>query len=339
MDRRDFLQNALACLALPTDAHPASPAKSPRRVNTVLGPTDPARLGRVLMHEHVLVDFVGAEQITPGRYDPAEVFQTALPHLQKLRSVGCNTLVECTPAYLGRDPALLRRLAKAAGLRIVTNTGLYGAANDRYIPRFAFRETAQNLAARWIAEFRSGIPPSGIRPGIIKIGVDAGALSAIDAKLVTAAALAHRETGLGIASHTGDGKAAMAQLELLKQHDVSPSAFIWVHAQNEKDKDFHRQAAEMGAWVEFDGVSSQTLAGHTDLVLAMRHQGLLGRVLVSQDAGWYHVGESGGGEFRGYDTLFTEFLPRLAAAGLNDTELLALLSQNPQQALSQPDWG
>ncbi len=111
MDRRDFLQTTLACLALPSDACLASPAKSPRRVNTVLGPTDPVRLGRVLMHEHVLVDFVGADQITPGRYDPEEVFQTALPHLQKLRSVGCNTLAECTPAYLGRDPALLRRLA------------------------------------------------------------------------------------------------------------------------------------------------------------------------------------------------------------------------------------
>jgi phosphotriesterase-related protein len=339
MDRRDFLQTTLAGLALPRDAQVASPVETPRRVNTVLGPVDPGRLGEVLMHEHVLVDFIGAEQITPGRYDPEEVFQTALPHLRKLKSVGCNTLVECTPAYLGRDPALLRRLAKAAGLRIVTNTGLYGAANDRYVPRFALRETAHNLAARWIAEFRSGIPPTDIRPGIIKIGVDPGALSAIDAKLVTAAALTHRETGLAIASHTGDGKAAMAQLELLKQHGVSPSAFIWVHAHNEKDRDFHRRAAEMGAWVEFDGVSAETLASHEDMVLAMRHYGLLDRVLVSQDAGWYHVGEPGGGEFRGYDTLFTKFLPRLTAAGLSETGLLALLSQNPQRALSQSNRG
>lgn len=339
MDRRDFLRTTLACLALPRDAHLASPVKFPRRVNTVLGPIDPRRLGRVLMHEHVLVDFVGAEQVTPGRYDPAEVFQTALPHFEKLRSVGCDTLVECTPAYLGRDPALLHWLAKATGLRIVTNTGLYGAANDRYVPRFAFRETAENLAARWIAEVRNGIPPTGIHPGILKIGVDPGALSPIDAKLVTAAALTHRETGMAIASHTGDGKAAMAQLELLKQHDVSPSAFIWVHAQNEKDKEFHRRAAEMGAWVEFDGISPGTLADHANLVLAMRQHGLLDRVLVSQDAGWYHVGEPGGGEFRGYDTLFTGFLPHLAAAGLNETDLLALVCQNPQRALSQPNWG
>ena len=161
-------------------------------MNTVLGPENPPRLGRVLMHEHVLVDFVGAEKIAPGRYDSTEVFQIALPHLQKLKSVGCNTLVECTPAYLGRDPALLRRLAKAAGLTLITNTGLYGAANDRYVPRYAFNETAEQLAARWIAEFRNGIDRTDIRPGIIKIGVDSGPLSAIDAKLVSAAALTHQ---------------------------------------------------------------------------------------------------------------------------------------------------
>ena len=156
--------------------------------------------------------------------------------------------------------------------------------------------------------------------------------------LVSAAALTHWETGLAIASHTGDGEAAMAQLELLKRYDVNPSAFIWVHAQNEKDKDLHRRAAEMGAWVEFDGISPETIATHTDLMLAMRQHGLLDHVLVSQDAGWYHVGEPGGGSFRGYDLLFTTFLPRLAAAGLKEIEISALISHNPQRALLPPEW-
>ena len=31
------------------------------------------------------------------------------------------------------------------------------------------------------------------------------------------------------------------------------------------------------------------------MVLHMRAEGLLGRVLVSQDAGWFHVGEPNGG--------------------------------------------
>jgi len=301
---------------------------------TVLGPIAPGKLGRTLMHEHVLVDFVGADKIEPGRYDPEEVFQKALPHLQALKSLGCDTLVECTPNYLGRDPELLRRLSAASKLHIVTNTGLYGAADDKYVPRFAYEETADQLADRWVREFEEGIPPSGIRPGFMKIGVDAGPLSEIDAKLVRAAARAHRRTGLVIAAHTGDGKAALAELEVLKEEGVDPSAFIWVHAQSESDPGIHLRAAELGAWVEFDGIASASVEKHVDLVMRMKRAGHLDQVLVSHDAGWYHVGEPGGGNYRGYDTLFTQFLPALRKAGASDADIQTLLTHNPRAALT-----
>lgn len=304
---------------------------------TVRGARAADQLGRTLMHEHVMVDFVGADKIAPGRYDPEEVFARALPFLQRAWAAGCQTVVECTPNFLGRDPALLRRLSEASRLNIITNTGLYGAANDKYVPAFAFRESADQLAARWTREARHGIPPSGIRPGIIKIGVDSGSLSDIDAKLVRAAARTHRRTNLAIASHTGDGTAAMAQLDILRQEGISPSAFIWVHAQNEKDLALHRRAAQLGAWVEFDGIAPSTLAQHVVLVMAMKHRDLLRRVLISQDAGWYHVGEPDGGEFRGYDTLFTDFLPALRAAGATESDIELLLVKNPARALAQSE--
>ena len=215
-----------------------------------------------------MVDFIGADATRPGRYDPEEVFLKALPHLRQVKSAGCDTLVDCTPAYIGRDAGLLRRLSEASGLQMVTNTGLYGAAKNKYVPRFAYAETAQQLAARWVKEFEDGIPPSGVRPGIIKIGVNSGPLSEIDAKLVKAAAITHQQTGLTIASHTGDGVAAMAQLSTLKSHGVAPAGFIWVHAQNEGDTRLHLHAAEAGAWVEFDGISSVAAQKHVELVLA-----------------------------------------------------------------------
>ena len=64
----------------------------------------------VLVHEHVLVDFVGADQIRPGRYDRGEVIRIALPKLEEVRKLGCRRLLECTPNFLGRDPELLARL-------------------------------------------------------------------------------------------------------------------------------------------------------------------------------------------------------------------------------------
>lgn len=301
---------------------------------TVLGMVPVSRLGRTLMHEHVLVDFIGAEQIAPGRYDPEEVFQKALPHLQKLKAVGGETLVECTPAFIGRDPVLLRRLSKASGVSIVTNTGFYGAADDKYVPRIAYKQSADELALSWVREYEDGITPDNIRPGIIKIGVDSGELSEIDAKLVRAAARASKRTGLVIASHTGDGAAAMAQLAVLKEEGVEPSAFIWVHAQSEPDPGYHQRAAALGAWVEFDGIAHDTIAQHVELVHTMKRTGHLRRVLISQDAGWYHVGEPGGGTFRGYETLFTEFLPALRKAGMPEEDVTTLLVRNPHHALA-----
>jgi len=334
MNRRTFLQHTGLALAASMATAQAARQRAKVQVMTVLGPLPARGLGRVLIHEHVMVDFIGADQVTPARYNADEVFAKALPFLVQAKAAGCDTLVECTPAYLGRDAALLRRLARASGLHIVTNTGFYGAADDKYVPRFAYTETADELALRWVREFEDGIPPDNVRPGIMKIGVDPGQLSEIDAKLVRAAARCHKRTGLAIAAHTGDGVAALAELEILKEEGVDPSAFIWVHAQSEKDPSIHERAAQQGAWVEFDGISSKTIDQHVELVMHMKRAGLLRRVLISQDAGWYHVGQPGGGEFRGFEGLFTEFLPALRKAGATEKDIQTLLVRNPAGALA-----
>jgi phosphotriesterase-related protein len=337
MKRRQFLKTAAAgWFAASATLRPSLPApvKAEPVVNTVLGTKSPRALGMTLVHEHVLVDFIGADKVSHERYNADEVFRVALPHLKKLRSVGCRTLVECTPAYLGRDAGLLKHLSQASGLHIVTNTGFYGAADDKYVPAFAYQETVDQLAARWIKEFQEGIEGTGIRPGIIKIGVDKGKLSEIDAKLVRAAARTHLRTGLTIAAHTGDGIAALEELEILRQEGVHPSAFIWVHAQSEGDPEFHFKAAKQGAWVEFDGVGEKSAENHLTLVKSMVDSGFLSYTLVSQDSGWYHVGEPGGGDYRPYTFLFDSFIPMLQKAGLLKEDIRMLLLDNPRRALA-----
>lgn len=281
--------------------------------------------GSVLVHEHILVDFAGAGQIRPGRYDRDEVFRAARPKLEELRRFGCVRLLECTPNYLGRDPDLLLRLSEEVGLEIWSNTGLYGAGEHKFLPPFALSETAEHLAKRWVAEARESW-----RPRFIKIGVNRAPLNEIDRKLVWAAGIASRETGLTIASHTADGQAALEQLDILDAGKVSLRKFVWVHAQNEKARGIHEKVARAGAWVEFDGIGPKTLANHVELVRSMSARGLLHRTLISQDAGWYHVGEPGGGDFRGYTYLYSDFIPLLEPAHIS-----ALLSENPRAAFGK----
>lgn len=301
---------------------------------TVLGPISASQMGVTLPHEHVLVDFIGAAQANRNRYDAEEVFKVALPHLQRVRDLGCQTLTECTPAYIGRDAALLKRLADASKLNILTNTGYYGAAKNKFLPAHAFDETAGQLADRWIREFQEGIENTGIRPGFIKIGVDGGKLSDVHRKLVQAAAKTHWATGLTIAAHTGNGEAALDELSVIQENGLKGEAFIWVHAQNESDSAVHARAAESGAWVEFDGIGPKSIEQHVQFVKTMRERGHLNRVLVSHDAGWYHVGEPGGGSFRPFDTLFTQFVPALKAAGFPEAEVEQLLVRNPREAFA-----
>ncbi|HEU0008405.1 MAG TPA: phosphotriesterase, partial [Verrucomicrobiae bacterium] len=148
------------------------------------------------------------------------------------------------------------------------------------------------------------------------------------------AARAHLSSGLTIAAHSGDGRAALEEIALLEDEGVSGAALIWVHAQNESDPTLHWRAAESGAWVEFDHISPSDVERHVELVLGMKTRGYLHRVLVSHDAGWYEVGQPDGGQFRPYDTLFTQFIPALRQNGFTEEEVSLLLVANPRDAFT-----
>lgn len=336
MHRRDFLRASGAAVAGCLSAKAALPltASDQGTVMTVLGPIAPGAFGSVLPHEHVLVDFIGADAVTPARYDVNEAYAVALPHLRRAYELGCRGFVECTPAYLGRDARLLERLARATGLHILINTGYYGAAKDQYVPRHAHEESADRLAGRWAAEWEHGIDGTGIRPGFIKTGVDAGPLSPVDRKLVQAAARTHSRTGLTIASHTGDTRAALEQLEVLAAERVRPDAFVWVHAQSDWALDTRVMAAREGVWIEIDNVGPDVVAECVSRATDLKGRGVLGRLLVSHDAGWYRPGEPRGGAFRGFDTLYTAFVPALRQAGWTANEIGQLLVSNPAAAFT-----
>jgi phosphotriesterase-related protein len=282
----------------------------------------------------VLVDFIGADLITRDRYQADDVFQVVLPYLKQAKDLGCDTFVECTPSFIGKDPVLLKRLSEATGILMLTNTGYYGAANDKYVPKHAYDESADQLSARWVKEWEEGIEGTGIRPGFIKIGVDRDVLSEIDKKLVRASARAHLKTGLTVMSHTGFATPAHEEIAVLREEGVHPSAWIWTHAQNEKDNEQHKKAAEAGAWIAFDGVNKNRLERDLVHLKAMKNYGLLDQVLLSHDAGWYEPGKPNGGVFRPFVDLFEAFLPALKENGFSKNEIHKLTVENPKRAFA-----
>ena len=310
-------------------------------IMTVLGPIPASDLGITLSHEHVLVDFIGADSTGYHRWDKQEVVNSVLPYLEEIQEYQVASLMECTPAFLGRDPILLRTLSNQTGMHLVTNTGFYGAHGNRFIPADYLELSVDELSQIWVAEFENGIEGSGVRPGFIKIAVEGDdSLSAEHVKIITAAALAHQKTGLVIASHTGPEAPAFEQISILQSHRIDPSAFIWVHAQR-GSLEGNIKAAALGAWVSLDNVSLDrdegspyNIAWYADRIHDLKEAGCLKQVLISHDAGWYKPGEENGGTFRGFTGIFTSLIPVLKKRGFSSEEIQLLLEVNPRNAFS-----
>jgi phosphotriesterase-related protein len=310
-------------------------------IMTVFGPESPGKMGITLEHEHILVDFIGADSTGYFRWNRDSVIEKTLPVVLEAKGKGVKTIIECTPAYLGRDPLMLKSLSRSAGLNFITNTGYYGSNKNKYIPASFYNSDAQEIADLWIGEFQNGIENTGIRPGFIKIAVDpADTLSPEHRKIITAAAIAHLKTGLVIASHTGPDNPAFAQINILKRMGVDPSAFIWVHAQRGTPEGNIR-AAKDGAWISLDNIRKRSeiedgapnsIEWYADRVVELKKQGLLSRVLISHDSGWYDPAKPGGGTINGFTDIFDSFIPALKAKGLTDKDIDQILVKNPAEA-------
>jgi len=284
-----------------------------------------------LSHEHILVDFVGADSINPQKWNHESVINALMPSLSELKEHNVTYFVDATPQYLGRDPVLLKKISDHTGLRILTNTGFYGARKNKYIPEDFWSLSSEQMAEKWIGEFQNGIGISSIRPGFIKISVDnTNPLDTIHKKIVKAAAITHLQTGLVIASHTGKAKALWPQLEILRENDVNPENFIWVHAQAEEDFENYLIAARKGCWISLDGIG-WGLEEYVSRLQFAKQEGILGHILISHDAGWYDP-QKKEQKIQPYSTLFEQLILRLKSVGFIDSDLNLLLSVNPSKA-------
>lgn len=311
------------------------------QIMTVTGPINSSDMGNTLIHEHVLVDWIGADSTGYHRWDREEVIDRVLPYIKNAGEQGIRTMLECTPAYLGRDPFLLEELSQKSDMQILTNTGYYGAVDNKFMPAHAREESAEEIADRWIDEYENGIDNSEIRPGFIKISVKGeGPLSDLHQKIVEAAALTHLETGLTIVSHTPGDEPAMAQIKILKEAGVSPSGWVWTHAQ-EGTLETQLEIAKEGGWISLDNFNYDpsaepgergNLEWFVQRITELNEAGFLDQLLISHDAGYYNPDETNGGDFREYTDISEYLLPALRENGFTEDDIKQLLIQNPRKA-------
>lgn len=305
-------------------------------LQTVSGPIAADSLGLILPHEHLFTDLRGPMVPDYAQGDPQEVARLVGPYLEEAAAAGVTALVECSTAGVGRNLAVLRRLAETSPVAIIAPSGVY---REAYIPAALRDLEVEALADLWIRELTRGMEGTGIRAGFIKLAMSDDGPTPLEVRNLKAAARASRATGAVIASHTIGGAIARQEMDILEAEGLDLQRFIWVHAQSEPDPAVQIEAARRGAYVEIDSVGGtwQPREKLLEYTLALIEAGYAEHILLSHDAGWYNPARPDGlpdEGYRGYTALTADFIPALRAGGLSEQQVRLLTVHNPARAFA-----
>ncbi|MBG0857195.1 phosphotriesterase [Streptomyces spinoverrucosus] len=295
-------------------------------VRTVLGDVVPEHLGVCDAHDHLFL----STPLLPGQElrDAA----AARAELAVFRAQGGGGVVQWTPYGMGRRAADLPALARESGVHVVAATGLHQAGHygEGTLERLRGR-----LADVFVTELTQGIGTSGVRAGFVKV---AGGFHALDAHArwtMAAAAEAHHATGASVAVHLELGTGALDVLDLLcEELGVPPHRVVLGHLNRSPDFVAHRQAAEAGAYLAFDGPSRAHHATDwrmPNAIRALAEAGFANRLLLGGDTTTAGARSVSGGP--GMPYLLRRVRPRLElVVGVEVVE--RMLTENPARAFA-----
>jgi phosphotriesterase-related protein len=313
------------------------------RVQTVLGPRDPADLGVTLMHEHLLIGWPGWQ--TDAAAPPfvrSEARKRCVDRMQELKELGVSTLVDPCPMDLGRDVELIAEVSEASGVHVVCATGLY-KENQGAAPYFKFRaqlgDAVAEMTDAFVKELTEGVGATGIKPGIIKVATGPNQITEYERMVLTAAARAHKATGVPITTHTDEGTMGREQLDVFTAEGVDPRRVVIGHSCGSADLAYHVDLLDRGAYLGFDRFGLEIL--HPDRLRAAALIGLLGigferQIVLSHDSVWCWLGRPlpiPPEQMAKWNPthVFRNVLPSLREAGVSQAKIDAMLVENPSQ--------
>jgi len=225
-------------------------------IDTVRGPVDTADLGRVLMHEHVLVLTPEIQDNFPSFDEEAEV-ASAVARLNELKANGIDTIVDLTAIGLGRYIPRIQRVNADADINIVAATGLY-TYND--VPHyFHFRGPGtilygpEVMVDMFLADILEGIADTGVKAGILKCATDEHGVTPGVGRVLRAVAQAHRATGVPISTHThAVTKRGLEQQDIFEAEGVDLSRVVIGHSGDTTDVAYLEEVMARGSFLGMD---------------------------------------------------------------------------------------
>lgn len=325
---------------------PEDGALSAPAVNTVLGPVPAADLGVVSVHEALLSVLPGAQYAYDITIDRAEVFDALAAKLREFRAAGGGTIVDSTGMFHGRDLPLYEALSRATGVNIVASTGM--GPEELLGGYFLTPQTnpptpwpAERFADLFAKEATEGMVVPRVErraaAGLITTTATRAGMTPTDESLFRGGARAALSTGIPLSIRFGAD--ALGELDMVLSEGI-PADRVLVGGLDRADAVAAGAPAEVarrGAVVGIDGVGgrSDDRIGDDEriaLVTALIADGHGDRILLSTGA----IGVAKGipDSDVAYAHLLTEFVPRLRAAGVGETEIDRILVDNPRELLT-----
>jgi len=303
-----------------------------KHLRTTLGPKSRSELGMILPHEHVFVDLRTPDQPGYAEADIEGVVRLMAPEIERIKKLGVTALVECSTGGVGRRADIDLAVSLATDFPIVVPTGNY---REPWIPKWVRQASGKELEAWMLRELTEQIDETGFQAGWIKLSAGDDGMTALETKILRAAARAAAQTGAVIGSHTIRGRVVMDQLDVIEAEGYRVDRFISIHTQEEKDFAYNVAVAQRGAWIEYDHVGRGGDNEVADLVIKALEAGCGDHLLLSHDRGWFDPALPMGGIPKPYTHLSTVLLPELKRRGIDDGTLMRLTHDNPFEAFAR----
>jgi phosphotriesterase-related protein len=315
-------------------------------VETVHGPVDVARLGRALMHEHVvLAEPEALRNFThawgESYWDEDVRVADAVRKLRAVRDAGYETFVDPTAYGIGRDVRRIQRINAEVDLNIVVATGVYAFLE---LPNFLRYRDTDDLAALFVRELREGIDDTGVKAGFLKCAVEEYGVVGDLPRIVAAVAAASVETGAPVMVHTNAAhRTGLIALKAFLDAGVDPAKLVIAHSGDSNDLDYLREIADSGASLGCDRFGIEhfnPLEKRIDTLVALLETGYGDRIHLSHDASSFNDFFTGDHKFAGeqesmsYLLIHEKVLPALLERGVPQSQIDEMERENPRRFFS-----
>ncbi len=309
---------------------------------TVTGEINAADLGPTLSHEHLYCD-VSVHSSRPD--NQVTDIDLVIAELAAFRLAGGRSIIEVTPEGIGRDAGKLRTISERSGVQIVSGIAFY---DESTYPDWLRTATIEQIADYFVREIEEGT--DGVRAGLIGelmshnepvANASGYRLHEMEERVFIAAAQAQKRTGVAISTHASLGRAGHAQLDVLERHGADLGRVVighcdahW-HTDIDLDLDYCLPILARGAYCQFDMIGWTELAADTtraDRIAALMALGHAGKVTLSTDTCRLSQMHRNGG--RGFDHVWTSFLPELRVRGVTEAQIDSMLVDAPRSILA-----